>query len=236
MTEYYVQVNYIVHLEKFLSKLQIDGRLRPWHVSLYMALFYCWNHSKFKKEISINRDEMMMISRIGSANTYTKTIKELDEWNYIKYMPSRNRFIGSKVIMYRFDNTPDKTPDKTSDKTNVTPVVKQVRPSINNTNNNKHKSESNSPRSSKSQKRFSPPKLDEVRTYFKEQKSNETEATKFFNHYESNGWKVGGKTKMKNWKAAVRNWIMRSNEFKNEKKQTSSRLNVNESKNYDIPL
>ena len=30
-----------------------------------------------------------------------------------------------------------------------------------------------------------------------------------FNHYESNGWKVGGKTPMKDWKAAMRNGINR---------------------------
>ena len=30
---------------------------------------------------------------------------------------------------------------------------------------------------------------------------------RFYNHYEANGWKVGGRTKMKDWKAAVRNWV-----------------------------
>ncbi len=38
-------------------------------------------------------------------------------------------------------------------------------------------------------------------------------ATEFYNHYESNGWKVG-KNSMKNWKAALSNWISRSNNFK----------------------
>jgi hypothetical protein len=30
-------------------------------------------------------------------------------------------------------------------------------------------------------------------------------ANRFYDHYESNGWKVG-KNSMKDWKAAVRNW------------------------------
>ncbi len=33
------------------------------------------------------------------------------------------------------------------------------------------------------------------------ERSPEIEAKKFFNHFESNGWKVGGKSPMKNWQA-----------------------------------
>ena len=40
------------------------------------------------------------------------------------------------------------------------------------------------------------------------------EAEKFCDHFSSNGWKVGGKTPMKDWKAALRNW-RRSWEEKN---------------------
>ena len=35
------------------------------------------------------------------------------------------------------------------------------------------------------------------------------EAEKFYNHFTSNGWKVGGKAPMKNWKAAAKNWATR---------------------------
>ena len=36
------------------------------------------------------------------------------------------------------------------------------------------------------------------------------EAEKFFNYYESNGWKVG-KNPMKSWEAAARNWMKNNN-------------------------
>ena len=39
-----------------------------------------------------------------------------------------------------------------------------------------------------------------------DQNSAFLEANKFFNYYESNGWKVG-KNSMKNWKAATVNWM-----------------------------
>jgi hypothetical protein len=46
--------------------------------------------------------------------------------------------------------------------------------------------------------------------YFAEKDAPSEEAEKFFNHYESNGWLVGGKSKMKNWQAAARNWLLNS--------------------------
>ena len=53
-------------------------------------------------------------------------------------------------------------------------------------------------------KRFKKPTLQDVLSYCVE-RENAVEGDKFFNFYESNGWKVG-KNPMKDWKAAVRNW------------------------------
>jgi Helix-turn-helix domain len=39
------------------------------------------------------------------------------------------------------------------------------------------------------------------------------EAEKFWNHFESNGWKVSGKTPMKNWHCALRNWQLQQKLF-----------------------
>ena len=51
--------------------------------------------------------------------------------------------------------------------------------------------------------------LSEIREFFKTKGSKESEADKFFNFYESNGWRVG-KNPMKNWRAAAAGWINRS--------------------------
>lgn len=60
-------------------------------------------------------------------------------------------------------------------------------------------------------RRFTPPSLEEVQTYCKE-RNNSVNAESFIDFYESKGWMIG-KNKMKDWKAAVRNW---------EKKETGS--------------
>ena len=61
----------------------------------------------------------------------------------------------------------------------------------------------------KEEKRFKKPSLDEIRSYIIEQKSTVNPET-FFDYYEANGWVVG-KSKMKDWKATVRNWSRREN-------------------------
>lgn len=52
--------------------------------------------------------------------------------------------------------------------------------------------------------RFIKPTLEEIKAYCEERK-NRVDPERFFDYYESKGWVVG-KSKMKDWKAAVRNW------------------------------
>ncbi len=87
----------------------------------------------------------------------------------------------------------------------------------------------------------SQPTLDEVHTYFLSQNSTEVEAQKFYNYFQSNGWKVGGKTPMKDWQAAARNWILNIPKFNQQlpathKEPTSGNLNANTNKDYSEPL
>lgn len=59
-----------------------------------------------------------------------------------------------------------------------------------------------------------PPAREWVREYFIEKNSTFNEAEKFFDYYQTNGWVVTkAKSKMKDWHAAVSNWLRRSGEF-----------------------
>lgn len=59
---------------------------------------------------------------------------------------------------------------------------------------------------------FKPPTADEVREYCGT-KEYRIDPEEFVDFYESKGWMVG-KTKMKDWRAAVRTWVKRRNDFK----------------------
>ncbi|GAB2851820.1 hypothetical protein [Hymenobacter ruber] len=61
------------------------------------------------------------------------------------------------------------------------------------------------------------PTLTEVQNYAAEQHPNspdaQTEAAAFHDHYQSNGWRVSGKTPMADWRAAFRGWMRRRPQF-----------------------
>ena len=58
------------------------------------------------------------------------------------------------------------------------------------------------------EKRFAPPTLENVSEYCREMGYTNVDAARFIDFYTSNGWMVG-KNRMKDWKAAVRNWDRR---------------------------
>ncbi|RVU91557.1 transcriptional regulator [Flavobacterium columnare] len=83
-----------------------------------------------------------------------------------------------------------------------------------------------------------PPNWDRVFEYFIAKSSTRLEAEKFYNYFQSNGWLVGGKTKMKDWHAAARNWMLNSQNYKTTQNGNlkPNHLNTNQDKNYAEPL
>lgn len=60
--------------------------------------------------------------------------------------------------------------------------------------------------------KFTKPKMDEVAEYAKQRELPPIEAEKFFNYYESNGWRVG-RNPMKDWRRALINWQLNASSF-----------------------
>ncbi len=74
--------------------------------------------------------------------------------------------------------------------------------------------------SGKSASRFQPPTVEEVRAYCIERR-NSVDAERFVDYYTANGWMIG-KSKMKDWKAAVRTWERNSFNSRNKNVQNNS--------------
>lgn len=88
-----------------------------------------------------------------------------------------------------------------------------------------------------------PPDLEDVVDFFKKLDKPFIEAEKFYNHFQSNGWLVGGKSPMKDWKAAARNWIINADKFNNKNRHPElvegpkpNHLHTSNNKNYGEPL
>ncbi len=251
-------MNYIKHLSSILEKFNKDDRLNPTHVSLYLALFQYWNISRFSSPLSISRNEIMNLSKISSFATYHKCIKDLHNWEYIEYLPSHNPFKGSKVILLNFHKSTEQVIVHKSSDNKQALVHKNsdneqalVHKNSDNEQALVHKSSDNEQAlvSYKTNINYKQIKhktsiyinFENIKKYFLKNKSSEAEAEKFFNYYESTGWKIGGKAEMKNWQAAARNWIIKSKEIKEVKTkkadvQKLNKLHINNDKDYGIPL
>jgi hypothetical protein len=67
------------------------------------------------------------------------------------------------------------------------------------------------------------------------------DATKFYNHYQGVGWKIGGKAPIADWKAIAENWMMKSHLEKKNPVDANSwdsrdHLKTKHQKNYGQPL
>ena len=88
-----------------------------------------------------------------------------------------------------------------------------------------------------------PPQLQLVITFFQENNSTHAEANNFYNHYSSNGWLVGGRTPMKDWKASASKWISNAGNFSSRTynpnpvaANRAKHLNTSTNKKYNEPL
>jgi hypothetical protein len=177
-----------------------------------------WNTNRFENPISISRTETMRQAKIGSSATYLKALKDLHRLGFIRYDPSFDPTKGSRIHLFTFDTATCSLP------------VSKMTPSINIQTNTPFKEENSSISNSKkehtmksqisdsSNLQFVP--LQHIQIYFHEKGHTDTEAERFFNYYESNGWLIGGKTPMKDWKAAARNWMLNIQKFEKQANDT----------------
>jgi hypothetical protein len=91
--------NHMQLLSEFFKTIQEDPRINATHISIYAALMNCWQEHLFQNPISIFSYQVMKLAKISGSATYHKSIKELHEYGYIKYVPSFNHFLGSQVYI-----------------------------------------------------------------------------------------------------------------------------------------
>ena len=162
-----------------------------------------WSRGKVRRFLSL-LESLQMIQLNGTAYGTLVTIE-----NYTKYQ-------CDGTSNGTTDSTSDSTSDGTSDGTHIK-KVKKVKKDKNNIYNNARA------RACKIHTaNFSPPDIQDVKAYCME-RGNDVDPERFVNFYESKGWMVG-KNKMKDWRAAVRNWERNGASKSATKKSQQGRL------------
>lgn len=72
----------------FMGRAASDARLGPMHLSLYLAILYCWLQQGGKGPVRVKGKELMALAKIGGPTPYYRTLRDLHEFGYIVYVPS----------------------------------------------------------------------------------------------------------------------------------------------------
>jgi len=89
----------IKSLSDFLNAIADDPRINNTHISIYVALLKTWHDHEYENPISVFGSEVMRVAKISASATYHKSIKQLHEYGYIKYIPSYNHFMRSAIYV-----------------------------------------------------------------------------------------------------------------------------------------
>ncbi len=221
-------MNYIEHLNQAFRKIHEDTKLRPTHISLYMALFQFANASRFKTEFQAGREELMQYSKIGSTKTYYKCLNELQKWNYIRYYPSKNVYQSSRFSLSNFYPKAKQAINKqgTSGKHVLPPYI-------------------NIYKLYKDYKSYKQLKLNfknEVIHFFKKEDQSSKlnlmmEAEKFIAYYEKLNWNIAGVKPITNWQPLAKKWLTSAKGFQRfNQKGIDNNHQLNQNKMYNEPL
>ena len=197
------------------SIVRYDNDLKPNEKLLYAEISalmdvrgYCWASNKYFAELfdvtpeTVSRwvSHLTSKSYLQSKIVYAEDGKTILERRLHVLLPVAddddpidkkiNRGIDEKI----------KTPIDEKIKTPIDKKVKEINTRVNITSINNITGTA----SEKKQKKFVKPTVEEIKAYCQERK-NDIDAEYFYDHYESQGWKVG-KNPMKDWKATIRNW------------------------------
>lgn len=81
----------------FLEVAQRDPRIGPSHISLYLAIVYCWCQQGASGPVRFTARELMPIAKIAGATPFYRCLKELNLYGYVAYEPSFNPVEKSRV-------------------------------------------------------------------------------------------------------------------------------------------
>ncbi|WP_343303086.1 hypothetical protein AAHN97_16145 [Chitinophaga niabensis] len=244
------QPNYIQHLNGFIKVSKNDKRLTGNHISLYLALFITWNDNFFSKSFKINRSGLISISHIGSHHTYRKCVADLDKFGYIKYAKSTTKGKASSITLVPIEeikpgkNAPLTGADLPADTGKNAPSTEANVPPIKNNINSLNKERGTLPPDNQQNENRKPENLQDVLAFFHLLGQPESEAARFFHHYEANDWKQGSGIPIVKWPDAARKWILNINPIqtlKNGKRKQGTgtapgTLHTNQNKSYSDPL
>ncbi len=86
-------------LFKFFVAIERDARISITHIGIYAALLQFWQEHDCENPVNAFSYEIMRIAKISASTTYHRSVRDLNEFGYIRYEPSFKRNKRSKLYL-----------------------------------------------------------------------------------------------------------------------------------------
>lgn len=170
-------------------------RVKPTNLSTKVGCYFL----VIKQQLDKNYEEYLKIVEKNRQNINKR-------WNKTNTNDTKNTS-GINGIPNILDNDIDNDKDKEYDIDNDIDKDKKEKE----IDKEKEKPQEKQP----AQTKFKKPTKEEIKAFALKEKLRTDCINRFYNHYESNGWRVG-KNPMKNWQASYRNWCDSPYDVKNK--------------------
>lgn len=84
-------------LSVFMERVQYDPRIGPLHISLYMAIVFCWVQQGRPQRVKVSAKVLKPVAKIAGRAPFYRCIRQLHRYGYIVYEPSFNPAVKSGV-------------------------------------------------------------------------------------------------------------------------------------------
>jgi hypothetical protein len=93
------EINEDMVTEGFIFPVVHDGRLGPQHVSMYVAIVWCWVAQGRPEWVTVSGKELGPLAKIFGSSPVYRCLRELHDYGYVVYRPSYNPVEKSKVFL-----------------------------------------------------------------------------------------------------------------------------------------
>lgn len=84
-------------LSVFFESIEKDFRIGSTHIAIFAALVQFWMEKGMVNPIQAYSIEIQKIAKIMSPKTYHKCMRELHEYGYLFYVPTKNKNRRSSI-------------------------------------------------------------------------------------------------------------------------------------------
>lgn len=87
-------------LSVFFESIENDFRIGSTHIAVFAALVEFWVQKGMINPIQAYSIEIQKIAKIVSPKTYHKCMRELDNYGYLIYVPTKNKNKRSSIYFH----------------------------------------------------------------------------------------------------------------------------------------